>query len=347
MKTLLPTSTAGSLPKPAWLAQPETLWSPWKLQGEELVQGKQDALNLSLHDQTTAGIDIVSDGEQTRQHFVTTFIENLSGVDFEQRKTVKIRNRYEASVPVVNDAVTRTRPVFVDDARFLRSQTNKQIKWALPGPMTMVDTLYDAHYQSREKLAWEFAKILNQEARELEAAGVDIIQFDEPAFNVFFDEVNDWGIAALEKAVEGLKCETAVHICYGYGIKANTDWKKTLGSQWRQYEEIFPKIQQSSIDIVSLECQNSRVPMELIELIRGKKVMVGAIDVATNDIETPEEVAETLRKALQFVDAENLYPSTNCGMTPLSRQVASAKLRALSAGADIVRQELIRRQVAC
>lgn len=347
MKTLLPTSTAGSLPKPAWLAQPETLWSPWKLQGEELVQGKQDALNLSLHDQTTAGIDIVSDGEQTRQHFVTTFIENLSGVDFEQRKTVKIRNRYEASVPVVNDAVTRTRPVFVDDARFLRSQTNKQIKWALPGPMTMVDTLYDAHYQSREKLAWEFAKILNQEARELEAAGVDIIQFDEPAFNVFFDEVNDWGIAALEKAVEGLKCETAVHICYGYGIKANTDWKKTLGSQWRQYEEIFPKIQQSSIDIVSLECQNSRVPMELIELIRGKKVMVGAIDVATNDIETPEQVADTLRKALQFVDAENLYPSTNCGMTPLSRQVASAKLRALSAGADIVRQELIRRQVAC
>ena len=346
MKTLLPTSTAGSLPKPAWLAQPETLWSPWKLEGEELVQGKQDALKLSLHDQTRAGIDIVSDGEQTRQHFVTTFIENLHGVDFEQRKTVKIRNRYEASVPVVNDAVTRTRPVFVDDARFLRSQTNKQIKWALPGPMTMVDTLYDAHYQSREKLAWEFAKILNQEARELEAAGVDIIQFDEPAFNVFFDEVNDWGIAALEKAVEGLKCETAVHICYGYGIKANTDWKKTLGAQWRQYEEIFPKIQQSSIDIVSLECQNSRVPMDLIELIRGKKVMVGAIDVATNDIETPEQVAETLRKALQFVDAENLYPSTNCGMTPLSRKVANGKLQALSAGAEIVRNELTRQQAA-
>jgi 5-methyltetrahydropteroyltriglutamate--homocysteine methyltransferase len=332
MKILLPTSTAGSLPKPSWLAQPETLWSPWKLQDEELIDGKQDALRLC--------IDIVSDGEQTRQHFVTTFIEHLSGVDFEKRETVRIRNRYDASVPTVVGAVSRQKPVFVEDAKFLRQQTKQPIKWALPGPMTMIDTLYDSHYKSREKLAWEFAKILNQEAKELEAAGVDIIQFDEPAFNVFFDEVNDWGIAALERAVEGLKCETAVHICYGYGIKANTDWKKTLGTEWRQYEEIFPKLQKSSIDIISLECQNSRVPMDLIELIRGKKVMVGAIDVATHNIETPEEVADTLRKALQFVDADKLYPSTNCGMTPLPRRVARGKLNALSLGAHIVRKEL-------
>jgi 5-methyltetrahydropteroyltriglutamate--homocysteine methyltransferase len=341
MKTLLPTSTAGSLPKPSWLAQPETLWSPWKLENEELIDGKKDALRLILDDQDRAGIDIVSDGEQTRQHFVTTFIEHLSGVDFEKREIVKIRNRYDASVPSVVGEVARQKPVFVEDAKFLRQLTNKQIKWALPGPMTMIDTLYDNHYKSREKLAWEFAKILNEEARELEAAGVDIIQFDEPAFNVFFDEVNDWGIAALERAVEGLKCETAVHICYGYGIKANTDWKKTLGSEWRQYEEVFPKLQKSNIDIISLECQNSRVPMDLIELIRGKKVMVGAIDVATNAIETPEEVADTLRKALQFVDADKLYPSTNCGMTPLSRQVARGKLSALSAGAEIIRKELL------
>lgn len=341
MNTLLPTSTAGSLPKPSWLAQPETLWSPWKLQGDELAEGKLDALRISLADQLHSGIDIVSDGEQTRQHFVTTFIEHLSGVDFEKRQIVKIRDRYDASVPSVVGEVARLKPVFVDDARFLRQLTSQPIKWALPGPMTMIDTLYDGHYKSREKLAWEFAKILNQEARELEAAGVDIIQFDEPAFNVFFDEVNDWGIAALERAVEGLKCETAVHICYGYGIKANTDWKKTLGTEWRQYEEVFPKLQKSAIDIISLECQNSRVPMDLIELIRGKKVMVGAIDVATNAVETAEEVASTLRKALQFVDADKLYPSTNCGMVPLSRQVASGKLAALSAGADIVRREII------
>ena len=340
MKNLLPVCSAGSLPKPAWLAQPETLWSPWKLEGDALVEGKQDALLLSLQDQLRAGVDIVSDGEQSRQHFVTTFIEHLSGVDFENRRTVRIRNRYDASVPVVVDAVARTKSVFVDDARFLRKHTNQPIKWALPGPMTMIDTLYDAHYQSREKLAWEFARILNQEAKELEAAGVDIIQFDEPAFNVFFDEVNDWGIAALERAIEGLKCETAVHICYGYGIKANTDWKKTLGDEWRQYETVFPKLQQSNIDLISLECHNSRVPMELIELLRGKKVMVGAIDVANNAIETPEEVADTLRKALQFVDADKLYPCTNCGMAPLPRQIASGKLAALSAGAQIVRDEL-------
>lgn len=340
MTTLLPTSTAGSLPKPSWLAEPEKLWSPWKPQGDELIEAKQDALRLSLQEQRHAGIDIVGDGEQTRQHFVTTFIEHLSGVDFEKRETVRIRNRYDASVPTVVSAVSREKPVFVEEAKFLRQLTSQPIKWALPGPMTMIDTLYNNHYKSREKLAWEFAKILNQEAKELEAAGVDIIQFDEPAFNVFFDEVNDWGVATLERALEGLKCETAVHICYGYGIKANTDWKKSLGAEWRQYEQAFPKLQKSKIDIVSLECHNSRVPMDLIELIRGKKVMVGAIDVATNAIETPEEVAGTLRKALQFVDADKLYPSTNCGMAPLPRSVARGKLHALCAGAEIVRKEL-------
>ncbi|MFB0612547.1 methionine synthase [Aurantiacibacter poecillastricola] len=340
MTRLLPTSTAGSLPKPSWLAAPEQLWSPWKLQGEELVAGRQDALRVTLAEQDRAGIDIVSDGEQTRQHFVTTFIEHLDGVDFAQRETVKIRNRYDASVPTVVGPVSRETPVFVEDARFLRAQTEKPIKWALPGPMTMVDTLYDAHYKSREKLAWEFAAILNREARELEAAGVDIVQFDEPAFNVFFDEVNDWGIAALERAIEGLKCETAVHICYGYGIKANTDWKKTLGSQWREYEHTFPRLMASGIDMVSLECHNSHVPLELIELLRGKKVMIGAIDVASSAIETPEEVASTLRKALQFVEAEKLYPCTNCGMAPLPRDLARRKLAALSAGAAIVRGEL-------
>ncbi len=344
MKKLLPTSTAGSLPKPIWLAQPQTLWSPWKLQGDELTDGKYDALRIALQEQQLAGIDIVSDGEQTRQHFVTTFIEHLSGVDFNKRQTVRIRNRYDAEVPTVVGPVSRQKPVFVDNAKFLRKHTDLPIKWALPGPMTMIDTLYDDHYKSRKELAFEFAKILNEEARELAAAGVDIIQFDEPAFNVFFDEVNEWGIAALERAIEGLPCETAVHICYGYGIKANTDWKKTLGSEWRQYEAIFPKLQKSAIDIISLECHNSRVPLELLALIRGKKVMVGAIDVASDVIESPEEVAETLRKALQFVDADKLYPCTNCGMAPLSREVASAKLRALQAGASIVRQEIVQAQ---
>ncbi|NYD78580.1 5-methyltetrahydropteroyltriglutamate--homocysteine methyltransferase [Arthrobacter cupressi] len=337
---LLPTSIVGSLPKPSWLAQPETLWSPWKLEGAELREGKQDAMRAAVQEQTRRGIDIISDGEQTRQHFVTTFIEHLSGVDFEKRETVRIRDRYDASVPTVVSAVEREKPVFVEDATFLRSITDRPIKWTLPGPMTMVDTLYDAHYRSREKLAWEFATILNQEAKELEAAGVDIIQFDEPAFNVFFDEVSDWGVAALERACEGLRVETVVHICFGYGIKANNDWKATLGAQWRHYEKSFPLLQRSSIDTISLESHHSNVPLDVVELVRGKKVMLGAIDVANETVETPEEVAGTLRKALEFVDADKLVPSTNCGMAPFPRQVALDKLSALSAGAAILREEL-------
>jgi 5-methyltetrahydropteroyltriglutamate--homocysteine methyltransferase len=320
MSTLLPTSIVGSLPKPSWLAEPERLWSPWQLQGAALTEGKQDALRSAVHEQERRGIDIVSDGEQTRQHFVTTFIEHLDGVDLERKETVRIRDRYDAAVPTVVGAVSRRAPVFVEDAAFLRAQTDRPIKWALPGPMTMIDTLSDQHYKD---------------------AGVDILQFDEPAFTVFHDEVQDWGVAALERAAEGLRAETAVHICYGYGIEANNRWKETLGAEWRQYEQSFPLLQQSSIDIVSLECIHSHVPLELVELIRGKKVMLGAIDVATEAVETPEEVAEVLRRALEFVDADKLIPSSNCGMAPLARGAALDKLGALSAGADIVRAELV------
>jgi 5-methyltetrahydropteroyltriglutamate--homocysteine methyltransferase len=340
MKRSLQTTIAGSLPKPAWLCPPRQLWAPWLLEGDALAEGKRDAVRLVLRDQEHAGIDIVTDGEQTRRHFVTTFIESLDGVDFEHRRTVRIRNRYDADVPVVVGPVSRRDPVFVEDAHFLRSATERKVKFTLPGPMTMVDTLYDDHYKSREKLAWAFAGILNEEARAIAATGVDVIQFDEPAFNVYFDEVRDWGIAALERAAAGLPCTTAVHICYGYGIKANIEWKKTLGSEWRQYEETFPRLAASKIDQVSLECANSRVPIDLIGLLGDKDVLVGAIDVASEKVETPEEVAATIRAALAFVRPERLYPCTNCGMVPLPRDVARAKLAALGAGAALVRHEL-------
>ena len=337
MTKLLQTTIAGSLPKPRWLAEPNVLWAPWRLEGEALAEGIADAVRLAVDDQEEAGIDIVTDGEQTRRHFVTTFLEALEGVDFEHRKTVRIRNRYDAAVPMVVGAVARRGPVFVDAAQYLRSATKRKIKVTLPGPMTMVDTLYDAHYRSREKLAWAFAEILNDEARAIEAAGADVVQFDEPAFNVYFDEVRDWGVRTLERAARGLKCTTAVHICYGYGIKANIDWKKTLGSEWRQYEQVFPLLAESGIRQVSLECANSHVPIELISLLAGKDVLVGAIDVASEEVETPEMVAKTLAKALAHVPIERLYPCTNCGMVPLSRDVARGKLRALAAGAALVR----------
>ncbi len=340
MPRLIPTTIAGSLPKPAWLAEPVALWAPWKLDGDALAQGKRDAVRLALFDQEHAGIDIVTDGEQTRRHFVTTFIEGLEGVDFANKKTVRIRNRYDADVPMVVGPVSRRHPIYVDDARFLRGETDHKVKYTLPGPMTMVDTLYDGHYKSRAKLAWAFAEILNEEALAIEATGVDVIQFDEPAFNVYFDEVRDWGVAALERAAKGLSCTTAVHICYGYGIKANNDWKKTLGSEWRQYEQTFPLLAQSSIKQVSLECANSHVPIDLIALLSGKDVLVGAIDVASDRIETAEDVAATLRSAMKHAPAERIHACTNCGMVPLSRDVARAKLRALAAGAAQVRAEL-------
>ena len=335
---LLATTIAGSLPKPRWLAEPEKLWAPWKLEGEALAEGKRDAVRLALAMQEKAGIDIVSDGEQTRRHFVNGYMEKLEGIDFANLKTVRIRNRYDANVPRVVGPVTRPAPVHSDDVRFLRAATDRRIKFTLPGPMTMVDTLYDEHYGSREKLAMAFAAILNQEARELAALGVDTIQFDEPAFNVYFDEVRDWGVAALERARQGLACTTAVHICYGYGIKANLDWKETLGDEWRQYEQIFPALAKSSIKQVSLECIHSHVPPELMKLLKGKDVLVGVIDVASDKVETPQEVAATIGKALKFVPKNRLIACTNCGMAPMRRDIARAKLKALAAGAAIARK---------
>jgi 5-methyltetrahydropteroyltriglutamate--homocysteine methyltransferase len=338
---MLPTTIAGSLPKPAWLAEPECLWAPWRLEGAALERGKRDAALVALKEQEAAGIDIVTDGEQFRQHFVHGFLSGIEGVDFSKRRRIGIRNnRYEADCPTVVAPLRRPKSVHGDEVRFMRAYTRQKLKFTLPGPMTIVDTLADEHYRDRPRMAMEFARILNQEARELEALGVDVIQIDEPAFNVYLEEVETWGVQALNATVEGLRCATAVHICYGYGIKANTDWKQTLGSEWRQYERIFPALSRSRIGQVSLECANSRVPVELLGLLDGKDLMLGAIDVASPAIETPEMVAATIRRALNVVPPARLIPCTNCGMVPLARDVAVGKLKALAAGAALVRAEL-------
>ena len=338
---LLPTTVAGSLPKPAWLATPEVLWAPWRLTGEALVEGQQDAVRAALKEQEAAGIDIVSDGEQSRQHFVHGFLERIEGIDFTRRQRIGIRaDRYEADCPTVTGPIRRRGSVHGDEVRFARAHTERQLKFTLPGPMTIVDTLADDHYGDRVKLAFAFAEVLGAEARELAALGVDVIQFDEPAFNVYLDEVRDWGIEALHHAIDGVGCTTAVHICYGYGIPANIEWKRTLGDEWRQYELTFPHLAASRIDQVALECANSRVPLSLMGLLAGKDVLAGCIDVASETVETPEEVAAVIRAALEFVPAERLVLTTNCGLAPLRREVAYAKLRALAAGAALVRAEL-------
>jgi 5-methyltetrahydropteroyltriglutamate--homocysteine methyltransferase len=335
------TTIAGSLPKPEWLAEPEKLWAQWAAEGEVLAQRQRDAALLWIKEEEDAGLDIVTEGEQFRIHFVHGFLEHIDGIDWQKKTRMGIRNnRYTVDVPTVTGSVKRRRSVHGEEAEFTRAHTQRKLKFTLPGPMTICDTIADSHYGRRADMAMAFAELLNEEARELEALGVDLIQFDEPAFNAFMDDVNEWGVAALERAAEGLKCKTAVHICYGYGIKQNLDWKATLGSEWRQYEQIFPAINGSRIDQVSLECANSKVPISLIGLLSEKEVMVGVIDVASLEVETPEKVARTIGEALPYVDAERLLPCTNCGMAPLPRAVAAGKLKALGAGTEIARKRL-------
>jgi 5-methyltetrahydropteroyltriglutamate--homocysteine methyltransferase len=338
---LFPTTIAGSLPKPEWLAEPNTLWAPWKSKGEELARAKRDATVLALKLQEDSGVDIVTEGEQARQHFVHGFLEKIEGIDFAHKVEMGIRkDRYKAMVPQVVAPLRLTGRVHADEARVARSHTTRKLKFTLPGPMTIIDTIADRHYGDRVKMALAFADLLNQEAKALVADGVDMIQFDEPAFNVYMDEVNDWGIKALERAAAGLTCATAVHICYGYGIKANTDWKQTLGAQWRQYEQIFPAIDKSSIQQVAIECRNSKVPLELLSLLPGKIVQAGVIDVASDEIETAEDVVKVIDSVSKFVPKRNIIATTNCGMAPMRRDIAEAKLMALGAGAKLARQRL-------
>jgi 5-methyltetrahydropteroyltriglutamate--homocysteine methyltransferase len=334
---MFPTTIAGSLPKPSWLAEPNRLWAPWRLDGADLAQGKRDATLLAIKQQEDAGIDVVGDGEQSRQHFVHGFLEAIDGIDFDRKVEMGIRrDRYKAMVPRVVGELRLKGRLHAEEARLARAHTTRKLKFTLPGPMTIVDTIADEHYGDRVTMA--FAGLLNEEARGLASDGVDVIQFDEPAFNVYMDEVKDWGIAALHRAIEGLSAKTAVHICYGYGIKANLDWKATLGNEWRQYEEIFPALAASRLDQVSVECRNSHVPMSLLKLLDGKDVLVGAIDVATNTVETPEEVAAVIGDALKYVPRERIIPCTNCGMAPMRRDIALAKLDALGKGAALARQ---------
>jgi 5-methyltetrahydropteroyltriglutamate--homocysteine methyltransferase len=337
---MFPCTIAGSLPKPAWLAEPNKLWPQWRLSGEELAQAKLDATLLAIKWQEDAGIDIVCDGEMSRQHFVHGFLEFVDGIDFQHKVEMGIRaDRYKAMVPQVVGALTLKGRVHEAETRYARAHTRRLLKVTLPGPMTIADTIADRFYGDKVKMAFAFAGLLNQEARALEKDGVDVVQFDEPAFNVFMDEVTTWGVEALHRAVDGLSCKTAVHICYGYGIKANIDWKQSLGGEWRQYERIFPALARSRIDQVSLECINSRVPMTLLSLLDGKDVLVGVIDVATDEIETPERVAQLIGEVTKFVPKERVVACTNCGMAPMRREVAEAKLKALGEGVVLARQK--------
>ena len=335
---MIRTTLVGSLPKPGWLAEPERLWPAWAKSGPELIAAQRDAVRLAVFEQERAGIDIISDGEQSRRHFVHGFLESVDGIDFAKivRKGIRA-NRYQADLPTVTGPLKRSGPVHVEEVTFFRSLTGSKIKFTLPGPMTIVDTVNDEYYGGdRKRMAFEVAKVLNAEIRDLVEAGVDLIQLDEPAFNVFLDEAEEWGIDALDAAFEDVACTKAVHICYGYGIKANIEWKATLGPSWDQYGHLLPALAESSVDQISLELANSGVPAHVFGLAKDKEIAVGVIDVASDQVETPEHVAATLRRALQFVSPDRLLASTNCGMAPMKREIAYAKLHAIVYGTELI-----------
>jgi 5-methyltetrahydropteroyltriglutamate--homocysteine methyltransferase len=337
-KLLFPTTIAGSLPKPHWLAEPERLWPDWRLSGAELLDAQHDAVRIALFEQQRAGIDLVTDGEQSRRHFVHGFAGALAGVDVSKLSRRGIRgDRYEADCPTVVGEVQRRTPVHAEEMRFARSATAHRLKITIPGPMTIVDTLNDAHYGSRKKAAFAFARAIREEIEELTAIGIDAVQIDEPAFNVYFDEVEEWGIAALDACLDGVRCESAVHVCYGYGVPANVAWKSTLGAEWDQYAHLFPFLAQSKAGTVSMELAGSRVPPEVLGMLGDKRVAVGVIDVASDAIETPEAVCATIALARRYLPDERIACSTNCGMAPMRRSVAYAKLGALGAGAAAAR----------
>ncbi|MEA2666119.1 MAG: 5-methyltetrahydropteroyltriglutamate--homocysteine methyltransferase [Candidatus Eremiobacteraeota bacterium] len=328
------TTIAGSLPKPAWLAEPERIFPSWRLDGPELREAMRDATRIAFAEQRRAGIDIVTDGEQSRKHFVHGFAERLAGVDAAKRQKRGIRaDRYEALCPTVTGEVRRTDPVHLEEMRFARTLTDGPLKITIPGPLTLTDTVVDEHYGSRQELAFAFARAIREEIADLAAAGVDVVQIDEPAFNVYFDEVARWGVDALDSALSGAACTKAVHVCYGYGIPANVAWKANLGERWDQYAHVLPLLAGSCVDQISVELAGSRVPPEVLALAGDKTLAIGVIDVASERIETPDEVDATIRLARRYVPDERIVCSTNCGMAPMPREVAYAKLRALAEGA--------------
>ena len=342
---MLKTTITGSLPRPAWLAEPgKHHYRDWSIPGDYVAEAHDDAVRLAIADQEEAGLDIVTDGEQRRRHYIWGFIEGLTGVDTINLGRKQTRGGRYSKEPIdvarITGEVTRPRPILLDALRFAKAHARKPVKVTLPGPMTIVDTVLDEYYGNDEpELARVFAELLNAEARDLTAAGADIIQFDEPCFNIYLDKVPAWGIAMLERCLEGVSATTAVHICYGYGIPTTLGWK-SQNRDWSHYGFTLPLLAQSRIDQVSVECAASGVDVSVISALKGKDVIVGVIDVGTEEVEKPETVAARIRKALPYVDPQHLYLCTDCGLVPRSRASARNKMRALAAGAAIVRKEL-------
>jgi len=343
MGAVLNPSIVGSLPKPLWLAEPNKLRAPWRLGGPALHAAQDDAVRLALLEQEEAGLSVVTDGELRRRHYIWGFLDGLTGTDTEQLTKKRSRGgRYGELTEVarLTGPVERRAPVFVEACRFARAHTNRLLKVTLPGPMTVADSVADeVSGADFETLAMRFATMLNAEARDLVEAGADVVQFDEPCFNIYLDEMVAWGLDALEQAMDGVRATRAVHICYGYGTAVVLQWK-TQNTDWGHYGVSLPLLAKSSVNQVSVETAASGVDVSVLRELAGKDVLVGVIDAGTDVIESAEVVADRIRRVLPYVAPDRLIPSTDCGLVPRSREAARGKMWALAAGAALVRAEI-------
>ncbi|MCH8090474.1 MAG: 5-methyltetrahydropteroyltriglutamate--homocysteine methyltransferase [Chloroflexi bacterium] len=339
------TTVVGSLPKPAWLYEDTAMsekfkelhgqGAAWALSGEALHEAQNDAVRVAIHDQERAGIDIITDGEQRRKSYVTYVTRKLDGLDYETLAEKWVRGgRRLAQVGRCVGPVTRRGPMLVQDLRFAISEARSPLKVTMPGPMTVVDSILDIYYRDERALALAVADALNQEARDLEAAGAAVIQFDEPLFSRYPEKVSQWGIEALDRCIEGIEVETAVHICYSYPMPGVP--RPIVPS----YPEILPEVEKSKVRQVALEFEAPALDPALLRLCPSKTVIFGCVSNGSEEVESPEHIASRLLEAARYHPPEKLQAAPDCGLVTLGQASARSKLASLAKGAELARQRL-------
>ncbi|MBU2533455.1 MAG: 5-methyltetrahydropteroyltriglutamate--homocysteine methyltransferase [Alphaproteobacteria bacterium] len=331
----------GSYPQPAWLVDKDKLLgnSPprvqmrdvWRVPADMLEEAQDDATIVAIRDQERAGIDIISDGEVRRESYFNRFANALGGIDIDNPATVPGRTGKPTLVPRVVGEIHRTRPVQVRDVEFLRAQTNGRIKITIPGAFTMAKLAKDEHYGNQEALIMAYARAVNEEIKALVDAGADLVQLDEPYMQAHAEEAGRYGIAAIDRALEGVTCATAVHLCFGYAYVVKD---KPSGYSF------LPQLNACRADAVSIEAAQPKLDPAILENLPDKQIIYGVIDLGTQEVETAAMVADRLRRALAYVPAARLIAAPDCGMKYLSRAVAFGKAKALAEGAAMVRGEV-------
>lgn len=340
--TLLPTTVVGSYPQPAWLVDRAILTKNnvvprvrlkeiWRVAEDALEQAQDDATLIAIRDMERAGIDIITDGEMRRESYSNRFALALDGVDVDNPAIVSGRMGKPTPVPRVTGPIRRRHAVEVRDVSFLRANTDRQVKITLPGPFTLSMQAHDEHYGDPEALAMAYAAVVAEEARDLKAAGADVIQLDEPWLQARPEQAKQYGVQAINRALEGVEGTTVVHLCFGYAA---------LVSDKPSGYSFLPQLADSTAAQISVEAAQPKLDLGMLKDLSNKTIMLGVLDLGTTEVETAEQVAERLRAGLRHVPAERLVAAPDCGMKYLPRERAFAKLKALAEGAAIVRREL-------